>query len=62
MQNKANSKTEDRKQKAEDRRKVIRITGNQDEGYQQTRQSGRIALITRYPDNHGLVTRCSDAH
>jgi len=36
---------------------VTRITGNQDAGYQETRKSGRIALITRYSDNHCLVTR-----
>ena len=31
-------------------------------GYQQTRKSGRINLIIRYPDNHCLVTRYPDAH
>ena len=50
MQNKANFKTEARKQNTEDKigkpgnqdnmMQVIRITGNQDEGYQQTRESG----------------------
>jgi len=39
-----------------------RATGNQDEGYQQTRESGKIALITRYSDNHCLATRYPDAH
>jgi len=41
---------------------MIRTTGNQDAGYQEIRESGRITLITQYPDNHCLVTRYPDAH
>ncbi len=40
----------------------ISTTGKQDAGNQENRQSGRIALITRYPDNHCLVTRYPDDH
>jgi hypothetical protein len=40
----------------------IRRPGDQDAGNQESRESGRIALITRYPDNHCLVTRYSDSH
>ena len=31
-------------------------------GDQETRESGRIALIIRYPDNHCLVARYTDVH
>jgi len=67
----ASGGTEDRGQKTRDRIgksgnqdnrvQVIRITGNQDAGNQQTRESGTISLITRYSDNHCLVTRYADA-
>jgi len=40
----------------------IRTTGNQDAGNQETRQSGRTDLITRYSDNHCPITRYPDAH
>ncbi len=39
----------------------IRTTGNQDAGNQQSRQSGRADLITRYSDNHCQVARCPGA-
>jgi hypothetical protein len=36
--------------------------GNQVAGDQESRESGRIVRITRYSDNHCLVTRYPDAH
>ncbi len=39
----------------------IRLSGDQEEGYQEIRVSGtKINLISRYPDNQFLITRYPD--